>query len=203
MHATGWSRGLEVSGGGTGVVSHAGLVLLRSLADRTGLTSGLSSALPSPLGGHDRGRVFADLACAIADGARVISDFRVMGDQLDAAPRLGRVEHRSRPPAPAGRGDRRAAARAAAQADDHSGPAPATSWCASSTSWPPGTAARSSTRSAGRSAPGRGPRSARSPRPPGKPRSTATARSANAAVQRARDRIRELTLRSRMLLPVK
>jgi len=32
-------------------------------------------------GGLDRGRVFADLACAIADGARVISDFRVMGDQ--------------------------------------------------------------------------------------------------------------------------
>jgi hypothetical protein len=62
-------------------VSHAGLALLRQLSDRMGLTSGLSAALPSPLGGHDRGRVFADLACAIADGARVISDFRVMGDQ--------------------------------------------------------------------------------------------------------------------------
>ena len=68
---------------GTGVVSHAGLVLLRELADRTGLTAGLSAALPSPAGGHDRGRVFADLACAIADGARVISDFRVMGDQRE------------------------------------------------------------------------------------------------------------------------
>jgi hypothetical protein len=64
-------------------VSHAGLVLLRQLADRTGLTAGLSAALPSPLGGHDRGRVFSDLACAIADGARVISDFRVMGDQRE------------------------------------------------------------------------------------------------------------------------
>ena len=83
MHATGWSRGLEVTGGGTGVVSHAGLALLRQLSDRTGLTSGLSAALPSPLGGHDRGRVFSDLACAIADGARVISDFRVMGDQRE------------------------------------------------------------------------------------------------------------------------
>ena len=29
------------------------------------------------------GRVFSDLACAIADGARVISDFRVMGDQRE------------------------------------------------------------------------------------------------------------------------
>ena len=38
MNATAWSRGLEVTGGGTGVVSHAGLVLLRQLADRTGLT---------------------------------------------------------------------------------------------------------------------------------------------------------------------
>ncbi len=83
MNATGWSRGLEVTGSGTGVVSHAGLVLLRQLSDRTGLTSGLSAALPSPLGGHDRGRVFSDLACAIADGARVISDFRVMGDQRE------------------------------------------------------------------------------------------------------------------------
>ena len=83
MNATGWSRGLDVTSGGTGVVSHAGLVLLRELADRTGLTAGLSAALPSPQGGHDRGRVFADLACAIADGARVISDFRVMGDQRE------------------------------------------------------------------------------------------------------------------------
>ena len=88
MNATGWSRGLEVTGGGCGVVSHAGLVLLRQLADRAGLTAGLSSALPSPLGGRDRGRVFSDLACAIADGARVISDFRVMGDQRKL---LGRV----------------------------------------------------------------------------------------------------------------
>ena len=54
MNATAWSRGLEVTGGGTGVVSHAGLVLLRQLADRTGLTAGLSAALPSPDGGLDR-----------------------------------------------------------------------------------------------------------------------------------------------------
>jgi hypothetical protein len=44
VNATGWSRGLEVPGGGEGVVSHAGLVLLRHLADKTGLTSGLSRA---------------------------------------------------------------------------------------------------------------------------------------------------------------
>jgi hypothetical protein len=44
VHATGWSRGLEVTGGGAGVVSHAGLALLRELADRTGLTARLSVA---------------------------------------------------------------------------------------------------------------------------------------------------------------
>jgi hypothetical protein len=55
VNATAWSRGLEVTGGGTGVVSHAGLVLLRQLADRTGLTAGLSAALLSPDGGLDRG----------------------------------------------------------------------------------------------------------------------------------------------------
>jgi hypothetical protein len=65
-------------------VSHAGLVLLRHLADKTGLTGGLSRALATPrFLVHDRGRVTADLACAIADGARVISDFRVMGDQRE------------------------------------------------------------------------------------------------------------------------
>ena len=84
MNGIGWSRGLEVTGGGTGVVSHAGLVLLRGVTDRTGLTGGLSKALASGrLLRHDRGRVLADLACAIADGAEVISDFRVMRDQRE------------------------------------------------------------------------------------------------------------------------
>ena len=84
VKATGWLRGLEVTGGGTGIVSHAGLALLRALADKTGLTAGLSRALASDrLLIHDRGQVLADLACAIADGAEAISDFRVMGDQRE------------------------------------------------------------------------------------------------------------------------
>jgi hypothetical protein len=45
VNVTAWSNGLEVTGGGTGVVSHAGLGLLRRLADKTGLTGGLSRAL--------------------------------------------------------------------------------------------------------------------------------------------------------------
>ncbi len=82
MKSTGWMNGLEVTADGTGVVSHAGVALVRALADNTGLTRGLSAALASArLLIHDRGRVFADLACAIADGGEAISDFRVIGDQ--------------------------------------------------------------------------------------------------------------------------
>jgi hypothetical protein len=84
VDTTGWLRGLEVTAGGTGIVSHAGVALLRALADKAGLTAGLSKALGSRrLLVHDRGRVLADLACAIADGAEVISDFRVMADQRE------------------------------------------------------------------------------------------------------------------------
>ena len=84
MNLTGWSKSLEVTADGEGIVSHAGLALLRQLADKTGLTGGLSRALASPrLLIHDRGRVTADLACAIADGSEVISGFRVLADQKE------------------------------------------------------------------------------------------------------------------------
>jgi Transposase DDE domain group 1 len=84
VNTTGWLKGLQVTADGTGIVSHAGVALLLALADNIGLTAGLSKALASDrLLVHDRGRVLADLACAIADGAEVISDFRVMGDQED------------------------------------------------------------------------------------------------------------------------
>ena len=43
MNPTGWSKGLEVTADGAGIVSHAGLALLRQLADKTGLTGGLST----------------------------------------------------------------------------------------------------------------------------------------------------------------
>jgi hypothetical protein len=73
VHTTGWLKGLQVTADGTGIVSHVGLILVRALADNTGLTCGLSAALASRrLLVHDRGRVLADLACAIADGGEVI-----------------------------------------------------------------------------------------------------------------------------------
>ena len=41
----GWLRELEVTAGGTGIVSQAEVALLRALADKTGLTAGLFRAL--------------------------------------------------------------------------------------------------------------------------------------------------------------
>jgi len=67
---------------GTGVVSHAGTVLLAELADRIGLTATLSEATDSPRerrAGHDPGRVLVDVA--IADGAVSISDVQALADQ--------------------------------------------------------------------------------------------------------------------------
>ncbi len=69
---------------GTGVVSHAGTVLLAELADRIGLTALLSEAthgLRERRAGHDPGRVLVDVAVAIADGAVTISDVQSLADQ--------------------------------------------------------------------------------------------------------------------------
>ncbi len=69
---------------GTGVVSHAGTVLLAELADRIGLTTALSEAtdgLRERRAGHDPGRVLVDVAVAIADGAVTISDVQALADQ--------------------------------------------------------------------------------------------------------------------------
>ena len=68
---------------GTGVVSHAGTVLLAELADRIGLTALLSEAtdgLRERRAGHDPGRVLINVAVAIADGAVTISDIQALAD---------------------------------------------------------------------------------------------------------------------------
>ena len=74
--------------GGTGLVGHAGAVLLRKAADQAGLTAGLSAALrkagTSPL--LDRGIVLVSLAAAIALGATSMSDIAVLAH---LAPVLG------------------------------------------------------------------------------------------------------------------
>jgi hypothetical protein len=86
---TGWSRGLEVSGGGRGVVSHAGLALLRHLADKTGLAGRLSAALATPrMLVHDRGRVLGE---SVGAGKAVTSPSCELGifmNQACTAPRV-------------------------------------------------------------------------------------------------------------------
>src|SRR5580692_12361783 len=88
MQDTRWDHALKVTGGGTGLVGHAGAVLLRKAADQAGLTGGLSAALrkagTSPL--LDRGIVLVSMAAAIALGATSMSDIAVLAH---LAPVLG------------------------------------------------------------------------------------------------------------------
>ena len=63
---------VKVSADGHGVVSHAGVGLLREVADLTGLSSQVTAALADTYRGpwvHAPGDVFAGLAAAVADGA--------------------------------------------------------------------------------------------------------------------------------------
>ena len=88
MEHNGWDHALKVTADGTGLVGHAGAVLLRKAADQAGLTAGLSAALrrkgASPL--LDRGVVLVSLAAAIALGATSMSDIAVLAH---LAPVLG------------------------------------------------------------------------------------------------------------------
>lgn len=85
LDASSWSKNLVVEIAGRDVINHAGAAVLRLLADRTGLTGGLSRALARrgfvPV--HDRGRVLADTAVLIADGGRVMSDLATLRDQTE------------------------------------------------------------------------------------------------------------------------
>jgi hypothetical protein len=66
---------VKVSADGQGVVSHAGMGVLRELADRTGLSAQVTTALADTYKGpwvYAPGAVFADLAAAVADGADCI-----------------------------------------------------------------------------------------------------------------------------------
>ena len=99
-----WSSGLSVTADGTGVVAHAGAVAVRLLADRVGLTGGLSTALARrsfrPV--HDRGRVLVDLAVLLADGGEAIADIDVLRHQSQV---LGPVASRADGVAGPGRAD--------------------------------------------------------------------------------------------------
>jgi 8-oxo-dGTP pyrophosphatase MutT (NUDIX family) len=79
-------RRVKVSADGAGVVSHAGVGLLRELAEETGLVAGVTTALIDTYAGlpvHPPGRVFTDLAVAIADGADAVSGIAVLCDRQE------------------------------------------------------------------------------------------------------------------------
>ncbi len=66
---------VKVSADGHGVVSHAGMGMLRELADLTGLSTQVTAALADTYRGqwiYEPGAVFADLAAAVADGVDCI-----------------------------------------------------------------------------------------------------------------------------------
>jgi len=75
---------VDVASDGAGLVSHAGAALLAEVADRVGLTRGLSRALVGLVERrrrHDPGRVIRDLAVMLADGGDCLSDLRAVRDQ--------------------------------------------------------------------------------------------------------------------------
>jgi hypothetical protein len=88
MKHNGWDHALKVTAAGTGLVGHAGAVLLRKAADQAGLTGRLSAGLrkagQSPV--LDRGIVLVSVAVAVALGATSMSDIAVLAH---LAPVLG------------------------------------------------------------------------------------------------------------------
>jgi hypothetical protein len=75
---------VEVTADGAGLVSHGGTALLAGVADKVGLTTGLSlrlAVLKARRRGHDPGRVGRDLAVMLADGGECVSDLGGVRDQ--------------------------------------------------------------------------------------------------------------------------
>ncbi len=90
MQGTSWARGLELIGDDERLVAHTGMLPLRLLAQRLGLTCGLSAGMRrrgfDPV--YDRGQVLVDLALMLIDGGEAISDFQALAH---LAPVIGPV----------------------------------------------------------------------------------------------------------------
>ncbi|MGH3407334.1 MAG: IS1380 family transposase [Streptosporangiaceae bacterium] len=78
-----WDRNLSVTSDGEGLIGHAGAVLVRKLADQSGLTAALGRALARagkfPL--IDRGVALVSIAVAIVLGATSMSDIALLAHQ--------------------------------------------------------------------------------------------------------------------------
>ncbi len=84
MNGTCAVGGLRVTADGTGLASHAGSLLLAEMADRSGLTAGLSAAMAHTrkrASRHDPGTTLAHLAVMLADGGDCMSDLAVLRNQ--------------------------------------------------------------------------------------------------------------------------
>ncbi len=84
MNATNAVERVQVMGGDRQVVSQVGLHLLGELADRVGLSSAYSAAVPwtgERAPGHDRGRLLSQLAVMLAGGGQCVSDMAALRDQ--------------------------------------------------------------------------------------------------------------------------
>lgn len=80
QNTTAWDHGLRVGADGKGMIGHSGAVLLRRLADRSGLVTALTRVFPSGgTGWRDRAVVFVHLAISIVLGARSVLEAEQLG----------------------------------------------------------------------------------------------------------------------------
>ena len=80
MQRTSWAAGLELVGDDERCVALAGLLPLRLLAERAGLTAAISTAMRRPGydPDYDRGQVLVDLGLVQLAGGRAIGDFQAL-----------------------------------------------------------------------------------------------------------------------------
>jgi len=127
---------VKVSADGQGVVSHAGVGMLREVADLSGLSAQVTAALADTYNGpwiHAPGDVFADLAAAVADGADCVDGVgQLLGDREQLFGAVAstttlwrlvdeRIDAAHLPAIRAARSHARARAWAAGAAPDHDG----------------------------------------------------------------------------------
>lgn len=90
MKTTCWDQRLDVRADDKNLIGHAGVVLLRKVADRVGLTRALTAVLPRSTGPgrRDRGMALVQLACAIMLGAtNILEAERLQGHWRRLFPR--------------------------------------------------------------------------------------------------------------------
>jgi hypothetical protein len=92
VNGTRAAQRVKVTGDGKGVASHAGSLLLAELADRVGLTEGLSAAMAHTRrrrSAHDPGVVLTHLAVMLANGGDCLSDIAGLRQQPELFGRVG------------------------------------------------------------------------------------------------------------------